>query len=66
MYMLILSKKRIAMMLCLIFISLYAFSFKIANDATLQTNKTIETVSTPVSNKTIIVDAGHPEYFLTR
>ena len=57
--MLILSKKRIAMMLCLIFISLYAFSFKIANDATIQTNKTIETVSTPVSNKTVIVDAGH-------
>ncbi len=59
MCMLILNRKRILVMFCMIFVSLYAFSFKIANDATLQTDKTIETVATPVSNKVIIVDAGH-------
>ena len=56
--MLILSKKRIAVMLCLVFISLYAFSFKIPNDSN-NINQTIQTVSLPVSGRTIIVDAGH-------
>ena len=60
--MLILSKKRITLMLCMIFVSLYAFSFKIANNATNlieDSGRTVETVATPVSNKVIIVDAGH-------
>ena len=56
--MLILSKKRIAVMLCLVFISLYAFSFKISNDSN-NINQTIQTVSLPVSGRTVIVDAGH-------
>ena len=43
----------------MIFISLYAFSFKIANEDIMLNKKTIETVSTPVTNKIIIVDAGH-------
>lgn len=49
-------------MLCMIFVSLYAFSFKIANNSTNlieDSGKTVETVATPVSNKVIIVDAGH-------
>ena len=63
--MLILSKKRITLMLCMVFVSLYAFSFKIANnmmgDNTLNGSigRTVQTVSTPVSNKVVIVDAGH-------
>ena len=60
--MLILSKKRITLMLCMIFVSLYAFSFKIANNSTNlieDSGRTVETVATPVSNKVIIVDAGH-------
>ncbi len=61
MYMLILSKKRMLIMTCLIFVSLYAFSFKIANNMVdiKETEKTVTTVSTPVSNKVVIVDAGH-------
>ena len=61
MYMLILSKKRITIMLCIICVSLYAFSFKIANNmgSVDQIEKTVETVATPVSNKVVIVDAGH-------
>ncbi len=59
--MLILSKKRMLIMTCLIFVSLYAFSFKIANNMVdiKETEKTVTTVSTPVSNKVVIVDAGH-------
>lgn len=57
--MLILKRKRIIVMMCMIFISLYAFSFKIANEDIMLNKKTIETVSTPVTNKMIIVDAGH-------
>ena len=65
--MLILSKKRIAIILCMVCVSLYAFSFKIANNMTdITTEKTAETVATPVSNKVVIVDAGHPRYLLTR
>ena len=56
--MLILSKKRIILMMCMICVSVYAFSFKIANN-TAVAEKTVETVSTPVSNKVVIVDAGH-------
>ncbi len=57
--MLILKRKRIIVMMCMIFISLYAFSFKIANEDIILNKKTVETVSTPVTNKIIIVDAGH-------
>ena len=60
--MLILSKKRITVMICLIFVSLYAFTYRMINDKTILSNelkKTVETVSTPVSNKVVIIDAGH-------
>lgn len=56
--MLILKKKRIILMACMIFVSLYAFSFKIANEDIIG-EETKATVSTPVSNKVIVVDAGH-------
>ena len=57
--MFILGKKRLITMMCMIFVSLYAFSFKIANEDIMLNKKTVETVSTPVTNKIIIVDAGH-------
>ena len=57
--MLILKRKRIIVMMCMFFVSLYAFSFKIANEDLTLNKKSIETVSTPVTNKVIIVDAGH-------
>lgn len=57
--MLILSRKRILIMTCLVFVSLYAFSFKIANNMLdiEEMEKTVATVSTPVSNKVVVVDA---------
>ncbi len=50
--MVILSKKRLKIIISFIFISLFAFSFKIA-----KYSNTVETVSLPVSNKVIILDA---------
>lgn len=52
--MIILNKKRIITILSMICVSLFAFSFQIANE-----NKTVETVALPISNKVIVIDAGH-------
>ena len=59
--MLILTKKRITIILCMLCVSLYAFSFKISNNMINinKKEKTAEAVATPVSNKVVIVDAGH-------
>lgn len=59
--MIILSKKRITLVLCMVLASLYAFSFKMGNQ-TLNIKNTEEITKTstvPVSSKVIIVDAGH-------
>lgn len=65
--MLVLSKKRIAIILFMICVSLYAFSFKISNNmigeqilsGSDEKERTAQTVATPVSNRVVIVDAGH-------
>ena len=57
--MLILKRKRIIMMMCMICVSLYAFSFKIASNNLVKEEKTVQTVSTPVTDRVVIVDAGH-------
>ena len=52
--MILLNKKRFGIIVCVMIIGIFTFM--------LQTNKgtnTIETVSVPVSQKVIIVDAGH-------
>ena len=54
--MIVLSKKRIYIMLSIIIVATLAFSFKIADK-----NKTVQTVALPVSNKVIVLDAGHRE-----
>ena len=46
-------------MTSIIFVSLYAFSFKIANQNFTNAEKTSQTVALPVTNKVIIEDAGH-------
>jgi len=50
--MIILSKKRLALISSMALIALFTFVFQTAN-------KTVETVSLPVSNKVIVLDAGH-------
>ena len=53
--MLILNRKRIILMLSMVMVSVLAFTFYKADLNT----KTVETVSLPVTNKVIVVDAGH-------
>lgn len=62
--MIIINKKRARIIVSCLFISLFAFSFKIASKECNRSvnnvdNNTIETTATPVSGKTIVVDAGH-------
>ena len=52
--MIILNKKRILLITSMVAISIFAFTIQ-----TAQINETIETVALPVSNKTIVIDAGH-------
>ena len=53
--MLILNRKRIILMLSMVMVSVLAFTFYKADLNT----KTVETVSLPVTNKVIVIDAGH-------
>lgn len=50
--MIILSKKRIYIMLSMVMVAIFAFSFKIADN-----EQTVQTMSLPVSNKVIVLDA---------
>lgn len=59
--MIVMNKKRIKIIVTCIFISVLAFSFKIGtvNQNKQNTEKIIPTTSTPVSGKTVVLDAGH-------
>ncbi len=70
--MVVINKKRIKIIVTCVFISVLAFSFKIGTVDKSSRNKEniIATTSTPVSGKTVVLDAGHgiPEkgsYLLT-
>ena len=52
--MIILNKKRILLITSLVAISIFAFTIQ-----TAQINETVQTVALPVTNKTIVIDAGH-------
>ena len=43
----------------MLLISIYAFAFKETNIENKNAEETLETVATPVSGKTVILDAGH-------
>ena len=58
--MLIINQKRIKIILGFLLISLFTFSCTtVKNQNNNITNETVETTATPVSGKTIILDAGH-------
>jgi len=60
--MIIINKKRIRLILSCILMSVFAFSFQISdteNSKTTNVNDTVAITSTPVSGKTVVVDAGH-------
>ena len=52
--MVVLSKKRLGIISSILLVCVFVFVFQIAN-----TDKTVPTVSLPVSNKVIVLDAGH-------
>lgn len=52
--MIIINKKRLIAISSLLLIAIFAFTFQKAD-----LNKTVQTVSLPVSNKVIVLDAGH-------
>ena len=53
--MLVISRKRISLIVGCLFISVFAFMFMTGK----KEEYTVPTVSLPVSGKTIVVDAGH-------
>lgn len=57
--MLIFNQKRIITIFLMVFVSLFAFSFKIANNNMINKEVTTETVALPVTNRVIVIDAGH-------
>lgn len=57
--MLIFNQKRIIVIFCMIFVSLFAFSFKIASYNIKVQEITTQTVALPVTNRVIVIDAGH-------
>lgn len=57
--MLIFNQKRIITIFLMVFVSLFAFSFKITNNNMLNKEITTETVALPVTNRVIVIDAGH-------
>lgn len=52
--MIIINRKRLITVTGLLLIAIFAFTFQKAD-----LNKTVPTVSLPVSNKVIVLDAGH-------
>lgn len=52
--MIILNRKRILLITSILVISIFVFTIQ-----TAQVNETVETVALPISNKVIVIDAGH-------
>ena len=62
--MIVLSRKRIGIILTSIFIAVFAFSFNTAdisdqNVETKENREIVQTATTPVSGKVVVLDAGH-------
>lgn len=53
--MIVFSRKRIMLILSIIFISTFCFTLNETN----RQEETIQTVALPISNKVIVIDAGH-------
>ena len=60
---LILNRKRISLIILVVVLGVFTFAYQ-------EEKQKIEiqeyVTSIPVSDKVVILDAGHPEYFLTR
>lgn len=62
--MIIISKKRIQIIVSCILIAVFAFTFQVATSEKERTQEenTVQTAATPVSGKTIVIDARSSEY----
>lgn len=62
--MIIINKKRIQIIVSCILIAVFAFTFQIATSEKKRTQEenTVQTAATPVSGKTIVIDARSSEY----
>lgn len=62
--MIIINKKRIQIIVSCILIGVFAFTFQIATSEKKRTQEenTVQTAATPVSGKTIVIDARSSEY----
>lgn len=52
--MIVLNKRRVMIIMSMIVIATFAFTLQ-----TAKVNNTVQTVALPVSNKVIVIDAGH-------
>ena len=64
--MVVFSKKRIEIIVSCVIIALFVFSIQVSNKnntkeekSNLKENNIVETTATPVSGKTVVIDAGH-------
>ena len=62
--MIVIQKKRIQIIILCLIISILSFTFQLTSNKNIdlekkETTKLQETTATPVSGKTIIIDAGH-------
>ena len=58
--MIIINKKRIQIIVACLMIAIFAFSFQIAgNSVKEEQQNVIQTTATPVSGRTVVIDAGH-------
>ena len=57
--MLVISKKRIQIILSCLIMGLFAFSFQVAENNNKESKNIVETTATPVSGKVVVIDAGH-------
>ncbi len=57
--MLVINQKRLKIIFSCVLIALFVFSFQIANNQMNDKNETVTTTATPVSGKTVVLDAGH-------
>ena len=62
--MFIISEKRIKIILSLILISVFTFACSNVKNENNNVNKTVETTTTPVSGKTVILDARPSEFLM--
>ena len=61
--MLVLNRKRLSLIILVVMLGVFTFSY---NESKQMLGDSQTVTATPVSGKVVILDAGHPEYFLTR